>query len=85
MPELSRFLGIVVAIYYRDHAPPHFHAVYREHEAIIDIRTGAVTGHLPRRALSHVEEWRQKHELELLAAWEQVQAGVPPGKIEPLE
>ena len=47
MPELSRFLGIVIAIYYRDHAPPHFHAVYGEHEATIDIHTGAETGHLP--------------------------------------
>jgi hypothetical protein len=85
MPELSRFLGIVIAIYYRDHAPPHFHAVYGEHEATIDIRTGAVTGQLPRRALSHVEEWRQRHEAELLMAWDQAQAGVPPSKIEPLE
>ena len=85
MPELSRFLGIAVAIYYRDHAPPHFHAVYGEHEATISIRTGAVTGHLPRRALTHVEEWRQRHETELLMAWEQAQAGVPPIKIEPLE
>ena len=85
MPELSRFLGIVIAIYYRDHAPPHFHAVYGDHEATIDIRTGAVNGYLPRRALHHVEEWRQKHEAELLIAWTQAQIGVPPSKIEPLE
>jgi hypothetical protein len=85
MPELSRFLGIVIAIYYRDHAPPHFHAVYGEHEAKMDIRTGVVTGHLPRRALKHIEEWRQRHQVELLTAWMQAQADVPPSKIEPLE
>ena len=85
MPELSRFLGMAVAIYDRDYAPPHFHAVYGEHETTIDIRTGAVTGHLPRRALSHVEEWRQLHEAELLTAWEEAQVGIPPTEIAPLE
>jgi hypothetical protein len=43
MPEISRFFGIVIAIYYRDHAPPHFHAVYGEDEAVVTIETGAVS------------------------------------------
>jgi hypothetical protein len=46
---------------------------------------GAVTGHLPPRALSHVEQWRHRHDAELMIAWEQAQAGAPPDKIEPLE
>jgi hypothetical protein len=50
MPELSRFLGIVIAMYYRDHAPPHFHAVYAEYEATINIRTGEVVGKFPKWA-----------------------------------
>ena len=44
MPEISRFLGIVIAMYYRDHAPPHFHAVYGEYEATVSIASGEVNG-----------------------------------------
>ena len=51
MPELSRFLGVVICMYYREHAPPHFHAEYGEFEITVDIHTGIVTGRFPRRAL----------------------------------
>jgi hypothetical protein len=85
MPEISRFLGIVIAIYYRDHAPPHFHAVYGEFRASIAIYDGAVTGYLPKRALANIEEWRILHQEELTAAWRQAQAGLPLATIEPLE
>ena len=54
MPELSRFLGIVIAMYYRDHAPPHFHAIYGDAEVTIEIATGNVNGQFPKRALAHV-------------------------------
>jgi len=57
MPELSRFLGIVIAMFYRDHAPPHFHAYYGEHEITVEIESGKVSGDFPRRALAHVQEW----------------------------
>ena len=56
MPEISRFLGIVIRMYYRDHAPPHFHAEYGESEITVDIQTGNVTGTFPRRALAAVLE-----------------------------
>ena len=85
MPEISRFLGIVIAIYYRDHAPPHFHAVYGEFHATIAIRDGAVNGYLPKRVLANVEEWRILHQEELAAAWRLAQAGLPLLTIEPLE
>ena len=49
MPEISRFLGIVIAMYYRDHAPPHFHALYGEYEATINIAAGEVNGEFPTR------------------------------------
>ena len=66
MPEISRFLGIVIGMYYKDHNPPHFHAYYGEHEATIVIQDGTIlSGSLPRRALSHVQEWRQVHVMEL--------------------
>ena len=85
MPEVSRFLGVVIAIYFRDHPPPHLHAVYGEFEATIEIRTGLVSGDLPIRVLAHVEEWRNLHEFELLFDWDLAQAGLPLIRIEPLE
>ena len=85
MPELSRFLGIVIAMYYRDHGPPHFHAIYGEFEATIGIRSGEVSGEFPRRALAHVQEWRILHQAELLSAWDLARAQKPLPKIEPLE
>jgi hypothetical protein len=50
MPEISRFLGIVIAMYYRDHAPPHFHAIHGEYEATVEVESGVVNGGFPRRA-----------------------------------
>ena len=85
MPEISRFLGIVIAMYYRDHAPPHFHALYGEHEATISIATGEVNGDFPRRALAHVQEWRTLHREELLNTWTLARASKPLPRIEPLE
>jgi hypothetical protein len=71
MPETSRFFGIVIKIYYEDHPPPHFHAEYGEHEALIDIRTLVVIGgHLPPRALGLVVEWASQHQTQLLVLWE---------------
>lgn len=49
MPEISRFLGIVIAMYYRDHAPPHFHAIYGDFEVTVEIASGRVNGDFPKR------------------------------------
>lgn len=65
MPEIARFLGIVIRMYYRDHAPPHFHAEYGDHEITIGIETGVVTGKFPRRVLTAVLEWYTLHYAEL--------------------
>ena len=64
MPELSRFLGIVICMYYSEHAPPHFHAEYGEFEITVEIHTGVVTGKL-RAALHLVLEWYSLHKAEL--------------------
>ena len=85
MPEISSFLGIVIYMYYRDHAPPHFHAIYGEYEIIMEIESGVVTGKFPRRALKAVLEWHEIHQDELLADWELAQQQQPLKKIEPLE
>jgi hypothetical protein len=75
MPRISEFYGIVIYMYYSDHAPPHFHAVYGQFEAAILIRSAAVTkGHLPRRALSLVREWAAKYREELEQNWERAVA-----------
>ncbi len=66
MPEVSRFLGIIIAIYYREHTPPHFHAIYGDYEVTVEIDTGIVSGRFPKRALSHVLEWHGLHKEALI-------------------
>lgn len=86
MPEISRFFGIVIAIYFNDHPPPHFHARYGEHKAKLDIATGVVLeGSMPSRVLALVEEWRQLRRSELEAVWDQIRDRQPFDKIAPLE
>jgi hypothetical protein len=86
VPEISRFLGIVIGMYYKDHNPPHFHAYYGEHEAAIAVADGAVLwGSLPRRALGHVQEWRQAHVAELELDWQRARNREPLSPIPPLE
>ena len=86
MPEISRFFGIVIRIYFDDHNPPHFHASYGDDEALIDIRTlGLFAGSLPPRALSLVVEWASLHHTELSTCWERARNLLPPGKIQPLK
>jgi hypothetical protein len=85
MPELSRFFGIVIAMYYDDHAPPHFHAVYGDEKAEFRIDPpGVLKGRLPPRALSLVMEWAALHQVELLEAWDRRAAGQAPPRIDPL-
>jgi len=86
MPELSRFFGIVITMYARDHPPPHFHARYGEHEALIDIESSRVLrGALPGRAQAMVDEWCVLHRAELRAAWAALRRGATPDRIAPLE
>ena len=85
MPELSRFLGIVIGIFPREHPPSHFHAVYGEYQIIVEIHGGVVHGDFPKRALRHVLEWLDLHEKELTENWDLIQNGKPGKKIDPLE
>ncbi len=85
MPTISRFYGIVVRMYFADHVPPHFHAVYAGEEAVIEIATGEILrGRLPDRALRMVREWALMHRDELAANWERVQVPEQPAPIAPL-
>ena len=86
MPELCRFYGIVVRMYFGDHPPAHFHAVYGSDEAVVEIETLAVlNGYLPTRARGLVVEWASLHRRELREAWERAKRLEPPGSIDPLE
>ena len=85
MPTISTFYGIVIQMFWQDHGPPHFHALYAEHEAIIDIRElQVVRGSLPRRATTLVLEWASQHQDALLEDWELCRSLKPPKPIDPL-
>lgn len=85
MPTISRFYGILIQMYFGDHVPPHFHALYAEFEAVIDIRTLAVLrGELPSRAMALVLEWAQLHRDELMEDWNLCAHNQPPQSILPL-
>ena len=86
MPELSRFYGITIRMYFDDHLPPHFHAVYGGDEAVIGIDSlGLLRGRLPVRALGLTVEWASSHQAELQDAWNRAKRLETPGKIAPLE
>jgi len=70
MPEICRFLGIVITMYFDEHNPPHFHVRYNEFRASIEIESlNVMTGRLPARVRGLVEEWAELHRRELLAMW----------------
>lgn len=85
MPEICRFLGIVIGMFYSEHGVPHFHAVYGEHEVSVEIETGTVHGEFPPRALRLVLEWAELHRAELLENWRLARQGQPLRRIAPLE
>jgi hypothetical protein len=86
MPEIARFFGIVIHMYFGDHHPPHFHARYQAHKAVVRIRPpGLIAGELPPRALGMVIEWARLHESELLANWLRSRNLEPLARVAPLE
>ena len=85
LPTISAFYGILIQMFYADHAPPHFHAQYAEHEALINIATlELIEGGMPRRALALVLEWAQEHRSELMEDWDLCARLQTPRKIAPL-
>ena len=85
MPEISRFYGIIIMMYYNDHKPPHFHAIYGEQEITVDIQTGMIQGRMSRRAINMVFEWYEKHKGELMENWELAENRKPLKKIPSLD
>jgi hypothetical protein len=85
MPEISRFFGIIIRMYFGDHNPPHFHAIYQDATAEYDIRTlEVIEGKLPNRAHSLVLEWASNHRNELLVDWQLASEMKEVKPIEPL-
>lgn len=85
MPEISRFYGIIIAMFYGDHNPPHFHARYGNSKVAIRIEDFRVLeGQFPPRALGMVIEWAAMHREELMRDWELVQTNRTPERIDPL-
>ncbi|MEI6268136.1 MAG: DUF4160 domain-containing protein [Methylococcaceae bacterium] len=86
MPEISRFFGIIIAMYFNEHNPPHFHVRYNEHKAEIGIETLSVlAGKLPPRVMGLVMEWASIHQEELMADWELARLQATLNNIAPLE
>lgn len=86
MPEISRFFGIVIAMFYKDHPPPHFHAKYSGQWAAFSIDDlKMIEGELPRRAISLILEWAFQHRTELMNNWKRIQDQKPLEQIPPLE
>lgn len=86
MPRISEFFGVIIGMYFNDHAPPHFHAKYGEFEAVVVISTLEVLrGSLPRRALALTVEWAIAHRPALEENWERARRGEPLSAIPPLE
>jgi hypothetical protein len=83
--EISRFYGVVIAMYFGDHPPAHFHAKHGDRRIKIDIETGAPHGDFPPASLALIEQWRVIHLAELRRNWELVMQGKAPKSIAPLE
>jgi hypothetical protein len=85
MPEVSRFLGIVIAMYFKEHGPPHFHAKYGGQRAAFSIEDlRLVEGKLPQRVVSLVLEWASEHRAELAENWRRAERREGLLTIEPL-
>lgn len=85
MPEVSRFLGIIIKMFFGDHAPPHFHAEYQGFKAIFNIRTGElIEGRFPKNQATIVTAWALIHKKELVDNWKALTTGKEAKKINPL-
>jgi len=85
MPEISRFYGIVIYMFYNNHSPPYFHMKYQEYEATFEIEMGIIRGDMPKTAMKLINEWVEQHKEELLNNWNMIKERKPLKKIEPLK
>ncbi|MEI6522281.1 MAG: DUF4160 domain-containing protein [Bacteroidota bacterium] len=86
MPEISRFFGIIIKMFFKDHSPPHFHVEFGEFRAIFNIQSQEIMeGSLPSKQLKLVQAWAVIHEEELIKNFNSLSSDSPTwNKIEPL-
>lgn len=85
MPEVSRFLGITIHMYFDEHNPPHFHVKYGEYNAQIDINSFALLqSYLPAKVLGLVVEWAEINQSKLIENWLSIEKDGYFNKITPL-
>ena len=85
MPEISKFYGIIISLYWMDHNHPHIHFTYGEYEGYISIIDRVVEGKAPAKVIAKINEWMDLHEKEILTLWEKAQRGERLNRIEPLK
>lgn len=86
MPIISNFFGIIIRMFFNEHAPPHFHVEYAEYKASVNIQTlEVIDGNLSRRTQELVLDWAELHQIELLEDWELCRKHLEPKRIEPLK
>src|SRR5258708_40005282 len=83
--KISRFFGIIIKMFFHDHAPPHFHAEYQNFKAVFSIKTGKmIEGKFPHKQSAFVTAWALLHEKELMANWKSLVVGKDANKVDPL-
>ena len=85
MPEICRFFGIIISLYWRDHNPPHIHIEYGEYQCSMSISDRVVNGQIPLKIVTKVNEWMNLHEDEILALWYKAQRGEKLNRTDPLK
>ena len=85
MPEISRFYGIIIYMYYNEHNPPHFHFSFGEYKGVMYIKTGIIEGKIPAKVIKKIIAWAEIHEKNLLKTWDLLQEGKRITRIKPLK
>ena len=85
IPEICRFFGIIISLYWKGHNPPHIHFEYGDYQCSISVLDRIVNGQAPAKVIAKVNEWIDLHEAEILTLWEKAQRGEKIDKIEPLK
>jgi len=85
MPIICKFFGITIFMFWKEHAPPHFHAKYGDDEMVVEIKSGKTTGYMPSRATKLIQEWRKLHKMELSKDWKLAEQKKALFSIKPLE
>ena len=84
MPEISRFYGIIIRIFYDDHSPPHFHAFYGKKEGLYSIeKAEKLAGEIPAKQDKIIKKWARQYRKELLDSWNMAKDKTPPKKVPP--